>query len=398
MITQAGSAIDRFAATPSAALAGEALCLRPDALRAGHRLTLHRDGSEAYPRMLQAIRDAQKSVLLETYTFSDDATGRRFADTLADRARAGVDVRVLYDSLGSRATDHAFFGELRARGVRVVPFHPLARWFAGFPFRARDHRKLLVVDARVAFVGGLNIAREYASIADGGLGWRDTQVEIEGPNVLEMQDMFLELWTRERKRDPPLFKPPRTHAPEDEGARMHTVSSQRLRDRWEIARHYRHAIENARHRIWIASAYFLPSMRFSKRLRAARRRGVDVRLLVPGRTDFGPVLYAAQRLFTSYLLAGIRVFEWPGPMMHAKTMVVDGMWSTVGSYNIDHLSVVRNYELIAVVSDADFGRRMEAMFEEDIARSKEITRNTWRNRSWGQRILEQLFYSFRRVF
>jgi cardiolipin synthase len=197
------------------------------------------------------------------------------------------------------------------------------------------------------------------------------------------------------RSDPPL--PTCAPAAESDGARALVVSSQHLHDRWEIARHYRHAIENARHRIWIASAYFLPSLRFSKRLRAARQRGVDVRLLVPGRTDFVPVLYAVQRLFTSYLLAGIRIFEWTGPMMHAKTMVVDGIWSAVGSYNIDHLSVAQNYELIAVVSDADFGRRMEEMFAADMARSREITRSAWRNRGWGRRLFEHLFYHFGRV-
>ncbi|MBI4564091.1 MAG: cardiolipin synthase ClsB [Planctomycetes bacterium] len=370
--------------------------MRPETLRPGHRLTLHRDGAEAYPRMLQAIRDAQQSVLLETYLFADDATGRRFADALAERAKAGIDVRILYDAVGSRTTDHAFFGDLRARGVKVVSFHPLVRWFAGLTFGRRNHRKLLVVDGRVAFVGGLNISREYASTADGGLGWRDTLVEIEGPCVLELQGTFLELWTRVRKKDPPLLS--RSPAPVSEGARVLAVSSQHLRDRWEIARHYRHAIEQARERVWIASAYFLPSLRFSRRLRAARQRGVDVRLLVPGRTGFAPVLYAMQRLFTSHLLASMRVFEWPGPMMHAKTMVVDGTWSTVGSYNIDHLSGVHNYELIVVVCDADFGRRMTSMFEEDFARSREITRDTWRNRGWGRRILEHLSYQFRNVF
>ncbi len=373
-----------------------ALCLRSETQRGGHQLALHRDGAEAYPRMLQAISDARECVLLEMYTFAHDSIGRRFAQALSERARAGLDVRVLYDAFGSRATDHGFFGELRSHGVKVVPFHPLARWFAGFPFRSRNHRKLLVVDGRVAFIGGLNIAREYASRSDGGSGWRDTQVEIEGPCVLELQDMFLELWARGGRRDP---QPP-AHAPVPAcgAARALVVSSHRRGDRGEIARHYRHAIENARQRIWISSAYFLPSLRFSRRLRAASARGVDVRLLVPGRTDFGPVLYAIQRLFTSYLLAGIRIFEWPGPMMHAKTMVVDGSWSTVGSYNIDHLSLTRNYELIAVLSDAEFGRRMEAMFEEDIAGSREITRTAWRNRGWSRRVVEWFTYKFRRVF
>jgi cardiolipin synthase len=346
--------------------------------------------------MLEAIRGARQSVLLEMYLFADDATGRTFADALAGCAEAGLDVRLLYDAVGSRTTGKAFFGELRARGVKVAEFQPLARWLAGLAFGRRNHRKLLVVDGRVAFIGGLNISSEYASMAEGGLGWRDTQVEIEGPCVLEQQKSFLELWTRLRRMDPPL--PGRSPAPVSGGARMLAVSSQRLRDRWEIARYYRHAIEQARESVWIASAYFLPSLRFSRSLRAARRRGVDVRLLVPGRTDFAPVLYGMQRLFTSHLLAGIRIFEWSGPMMHAKTMVVDGTWSTVGSYNIDRLSGFHNYELIAVVCDADFGRRMTAMFEEDFAGSREIKRKTWKNRGWGRRILERLAYPFRNLF
>jgi cardiolipin synthase len=384
------------------------LCLRPEVLRPGHRLTLHRDGAEAYPRMLEAIRGAKRSVLLETYTFADDATGRCFADALAERAKAGLDVRLHYDAVGSHTTDPAFFGDLRARDVKVLQFQPLLRWLAGLAFGRRNHRKLLVVDGRVAFVGGLNISREYASMAEGGLGWRDTLVEIEGPCVLELQGTFLELWTRVRKNDPPLPSRPqppalkvseaRPSGPASGDARMLALSSQRLRDRWEISRHYRHAIERARERVWITSAYFLPSLRFSRKLRAARRRGVDVRLLVPGRTDFAPVLYGMQRLFTSHLLAGIRIFEWQGPMMHAKTMVVDGRWSAVGSYNIDRLSGVHNYELIAIVSDEDFARRVEAMFQGDCAQSREITPEAWRIRGWGRRILERVAYPFRKLF
>ena len=388
--------------------AGDNLCLRPELLRPGHRLTLHCDGAEAYPRMLEAIRRARRSVLLEMYLFAEDATGRIFADTLAECAKAGLDVRLLYDAVGSRMTGNAFFGELRARGVKVAEFQPLARWLAGLAFGRRNHRKLLVVDGRVAFIGGLNISNEYASTADGGLGWRDTLIEIEGPCVLEQQKAFLDLWTRIRRKDPPLLG--RSPAPDPKSsdanvpglasgsARVLAVSSQRLRDRWEIARHYRYAIEQARDSVWIASAYFLPSLRFTKSLRAARRRGVDVRLLVPGRTDFAPVLYGMQRLFTSHLLAGIRIFEWSGPMMHAKTMVVDGTWSTVGSYNIDRLSGFHNYELIAVVNDADFGRRMTAMFEKDFAGSREIMRKGWMNRGWGRRILERVSYQFRNFF
>jgi cardiolipin synthase len=348
--------------------------------------------------MLAAIRGARQSVLLEMYLFSADATGLVFGEALAERAEAGVEVRLLYDAVGSRTTGADFFGELRARGVKVAEFQPLARWLAGFAFGRRNHRKLLVVDGRVAFIGGLNISREYASAADGGLGWRDTLVEIEGPCVLEQQESFLDLWTRIRKRDPRIPDPSEAPALPSPGARVMAVSSQSLRDRWEIARHYRHAIDQARDSVWIASAYFLPSLLFIKSLLAARRRGVDVRLLVPGRADFAPVLYGMQRLFLSHLLGGIRIYEWSGRMMHAKTMVVDETWSAVGSYNIDRLSGFHNYELIAVVCDADFGGRMKRMFERDFAGSVELKHKAWLNRGWGRRILERLAYPFRNLF
>jgi cardiolipin synthase len=376
--------------------AADRLCLRPELLRAGHGIALHRDGGEAYPRMLEAIRNARRSVLMEMYQFADDATGRKFADALTAGAQAGLDVRLLYDAVGSRATGNAFFGELRSKGVKVAEFQPLARWIAGLAFGRRNHRKLLVIDGRVAFIGGLNISNDYASLADGGLGWRDTLVELEGPCVLDQQKTFLALWTRLRRNDPPLPAEPAAPLPQD--TRVLTVTSQSLRDRWEIARHYRHAIEQARDRVWIASAYFLPSLRFIRSLRAARRRGVDVRVLLPGRTDFAPVLYGMQRLFATLLFAGIRIFEWPGPMMHAKTMVVDGTWSTVGSYNIDRLSGFRNYELIAVVCDTGFGERMTTMFERDFAGSKEIKRKTWKLRGWGRQFLERLAYPFRNFY
>jgi len=372
------------------------LCLRPEMLRGGHRVELHRDGAEAYPRMLEAIRGARASVFLEMYIFAEDAIGKRFAETLVERAKAGVDVRLMYDAAGSKDSSREFFGELRSQGVKVVEFNPLARFWGGFRFRRRNHRKLLVVDGRVAFLGGINIARDYASTADGGLGWRDTGVALEGPCVADLAAMFAEIWTRERRRrDPPIVP---GAAPAGEGARVLVLSSQRYRDRWEIAQHYRHAIRQARSRVWIANAYFLPSRRFRRALREAAWRGVDVRLLLPSRSDFAPVLYAAQRLFASYLRAGMRIFEWPGAMMHAKCAVVDGAWSTVGSFNIDHLSLINNYELTAVVDDRDFGARMESMFERDFAQCREITRDGWKRRGWTRRWLELLCHPFRTLF
>lgn len=366
------------------------LCLEPALLRPGHRVELLIDGARAYPRMIEAIHGARSSVFLEMYTIADDAAGRRFADALIGRAAAGVDVRVLYDSAGSRDTPREFFGAMRAGGVKVVEFHPLSGFWRGFRFRRRNHRKLVVVDGRTAFLGGINIANAYAAAAEGGLGWRDTNIEIEGPVVTDLAAMFLELWGR---REAPPAPPPAT-----DGARALAIGSQRFRDRWRIARTYRHAIRHARERVWIANPYFLPSRPFRRALRQARSRGADVRILVPSRTDFAPVLHASRRLFLRHLRAGLRIFEWPGPMMHAKTAVVDGVWSTVGSYNIDRRSLFHNYELTAVVADRAFGRRMEEMFEADVARSREITLDEWRRRGWKPRLLERFFYQFRSLF
>lgn len=373
----------------------ERLCLRPAALLPGNRVLLLRDGAEAYPRMLEAIRRAERSVFLEMYIFADDPVGQRFARALAGRVRAGVDVRVVYDSAGSRDSAREFFGWMRSQGVKVLEFHPIHRSFHGFRFRRRNHRKLLVVDGRVAFVGGLNIGREYAAPADGGLGWRDTQVELKGPVVAPLARTAEVVW-RQASRRKEAYRIDVVPAPPQEGGLPAlVVSSLQFRTRWEIGKHYLHAIRRARERVWIANSYFLPSLTFRRELRRAARRGVDVRLLVPRQTDFPPVLYATRNLFARYLAWGVRVFEWQGPMMHAKTAVVDGAWSTVGSYNLDHLSLLHNFELTAILAGRDFGARMERMFEEDLAGSREIRPDEWRRRGWASRLAEQACYLFR---
>jgi cardiolipin synthase len=372
------------------------LCLKPEALRPGNRVRLLRDGAEAYPRMLEAIAQAERHIQLEMYLFADDSVGRRFADALSERARAGIEIRVLYDAAGSRETPREFFGRLRAAGARVAEFRPLFGSFRRFRLPRRNHRKLLIVDGYTAFVGGLNIAHAYASIEEGGLGWRDTQVELQGPVVADLTAMFLELWRRERLgapgADPVPDPPPAGRVP------ALALSSHVFLNRWDIGSHYRYAMSRARERIWIANPYFLPSGRFRRELRRAVDRGVDVRVIVPARTDVPPALYAAQRSFSRYLRWGIRLFEWSGPMMHAKTALVDGSWVTVGSYNIDHLSLFHNYEVTAVVVDRGVGAEMQVMFEADFAKCRELKLDEWRRRGWKRRVLEALFHPLRGFF
>ncbi len=371
--------------------------LRIEDLHPGNRVDLLRDGSSAYPRMLEAIAGARRFILLETYIFSDDFVGLRFARALASKAREGVDVRVLCDSLGSKATPREFFGWMRSQGIRVHAFHPIRPFLHGLRYRSRNHRKILIIDGHTAFAGGLNLSREYAPLEEGGDGWRDTEIRIEGPAAAELARLSLEYWPKEsmRRPAPPLQIDPPLR--EEDGSPVLILGSSRLRDRFRISRNLRYAFRQAKQRIWIANPYFLPSRSFRGELRRAARRGVDVRLLVPLQSDVAPALYAAQRLFERYLRWGIRIFEWPGPMMHAKTAVIDGQWSTVGSYNMDSLSLLLNDELTVVILNRDFGERLESMFREDFEVSGELTLDAWGKRGWLRRHAEKFCSLFRLI-
>jgi cardiolipin synthase len=370
--------------------------LQSEGLSQGNRIHLLRDGAQAYPRMLEAIEGAQHFILLEMYTFADDFIGQRFARALARRALAGVEVRVLYDALGSRASRREFFGWMRSQGIHVHAYNPIHRFLFGFRYRSRSHRKLLVVDGRTAFVGGLNLTREFASPAEGGGGWRDTELEIEGPAAADLARLTLDYGSLagERLRRTAI----RRSLGRDRvgsGCPVLALGSPRLSDRRLMGRHLQFAFRQARRRIWIANPYFLPGRALRRELRRARERGVDVRLLLPRASDVPPVQYASERMFDRYLRWGIRIFQWPGPMMHAKTAVIDGVWATVGSCNLDALSLLLNDELTAVVPEREFASRLEGMFEEDFQVSRELTRTHWRARGRMRRMAEKLFYLFR---
>lgn len=334
--------------------------------------------------MLEALAAARRAVTVEMYTFADDVTGRRFADVLADRARAGVPVRLIYDAVGSLDTPAAFFARLREAGVAVAEFNPI------FSLRRkRDHRKLVIADDR-AFVGGINWKRDYDAPSVGGLGWRDMAIELHGPIVGDLHHIFAGTWrrlTRERLPD---------EAPSEAGEiPVAAVSSERWGSRRSISRSYLHAIRSARKRLWIMNAYFVPARRFVRALRGAARRGVDVRVLVPAHTDIRPVWHATRALYSPLMRAGVRLYEWQGPMLHAKTAVIDGLWCTIGSYNLDHLSLFHNLELTVIAVDPKLAARMEAIFEEDLRRAFEVDPVVWRRRGFGRRALEQFFYFWR---
>jgi len=359
-------------------------------LRVGeHRLSLLRDGEQAYPSMLEAIASARSHICLETYIFRADRTGRRFARALAERARAGVEVNVIVDAWGSPLPG-GFVRRLQRAGVRILHYNPVrlswralrTRFARFFP---RNHRKVLVVDNRVGFTGGLNIADDYASERDGGQGWRDTHLRIEGPAVAELLYIFRRTW--EKEGGPPLDESRYRNEARRPDPKVRVLASDIRRGRRMIKDAFLQAMRQARERIWITSAYFLPTRKMLKALCGAAQRGVDVRVIVAGTTDVIPARYAAQSYYPRLLKSGVRVYEWVGTVLHAKTALVDRDWATVGSSNLDALSLRKNLEVNAFVEDRAFNEVLARLFEEDLENCVEIEWRWFRYRPLLDRLL-----------
>ncbi|HEX2135839.1 MAG TPA: phospholipase D-like domain-containing protein [Microvirga sp.] len=338
-------------------------------LRYGNAVTLLRDARENYPAWLEAIRSARKVIYFENFIVADDDTGVAFAEAMIDRARAGVTVRVLYDWLGSsgRALPH-FWKRLKQGGVEVRVFNP-PRLTAPFWIR-RNHRKLITVDHRIGFVSGLCIADRWRG-GDGVEPWRDTGVAIAGPAVADLDHSFAESWSAAGE---PLPAAEISEAPPpipDAGIMPVRV----ICGRPGMYRTYRldqFIAATARRTLWLTDAYFVATTSYVQSLAEAARDGVDVRLLVPGTSDV-PMLQPIVRAgYRPLIENGIRVFEWNGSMLHAKTAVADGRWSRVGSTNLNLSSWATNWELDVVVEDEDFAASMEAMYLEDLAHATEI--------------------------
>jgi cardiolipin synthase len=404
----------------------EALVGRP--LVAGNRVTLLEDGPATYKAMFDAIAAARDHINLETYIFEDDETGQRFADMLVARQAAGVQVNIIYDSAGTFATPKTFFDRLRRAGIRVLEFNPVnpLRARAGWTPNYRDHRKLLVVDGRVAFLGGINISDVYSSgSAPGGSSrpraartlpvpkvppadpagdgpqdprarpadpakeapWRDTHVRIEGPVVAEFQKLFLDTWQRQQGEALPMKRYMPTA--QKRGAEIVRAVAGSAKDAYsEIYVTLVSALRHAERTAYITMAYFVPDPQLLAALGAAAQRGVDVKLVLPSFSDFWPVLYAGRSHYDELLRSGVKIFERQQALLHAKTVVIDGVWSTVGSSNMDPRSFAHNDEINAVVLGAEFARQMTAMFERDLSLSAPITLDSWRSRPVSSRMKE----------
>lgn len=369
-------------------------------LIAGNKVTLLFDGPATMRAMMDAAKGAKSTINLETYIFDQDEIGMQFADILIEKQKEGVTVNVLYDSVGTLSTPKEFFDRMRDAGISLIAFNPVnpAARSGKWELNNRDHRKLMVVDGRVAFTGGLNISSTYANssffrskrkvgtVKPEDVGWRDTHLKIEGPAVAALQWTFIDAWVQQDAGE----LPEREYFPKlapagDKVLRVLATSPERDS---EIYKSFIVAIQEAKKSIHLTAAYFVPDPQIVRELSAAARRGVDVKLVLPGVTDHGLVFHAGRAFYDELLSNGVKIYELQVAVLHAKAAVIDSTWSTVGSANIDRRSFLHNYELNVVVLDPGFGMEMESAFSEDVRDSKEITLEQWRNRPWADRMKE----------
>ncbi len=377
----------------------EAISSHP--LRAGNRVTLLVNRAATYAAIFKAIRDARKNVNVETYILSADKAGYEFAELLMKKASSGVQVHLIYDSIGSMCTPPAFFNRLTSAGVAVLPFNPptpLSTLPLPCPWSMvhRDHRKLVTVDDRVAFIGSANISDRCAKtggplpgLGGGKLPWRDTDIQIEGPAAHSFQKLFCDTWKKQHgppiaEQDNSEFKKP---AGDDLVRVVGSTWGEKNRDNYFA---YLAAINSAQRSIHLTCSYFVPDQQLVEALTGAARRGVDVRIILPHRSDVPLAQYGSRCYYGLLLRSGIKLYERKDVILHSKSAVIDGVWSTVGSDNMDLWSILRNNELNAVILGRDFAAKMEKLFQKDLQNSDRITPRNWKRRSIPERFMEML--------
>ena len=353
------------------------------------------DGPQTHTAMFQAMEAARVAIDLETYILEGDGVGEKLAVLLERKRKQGVTVRVLYDGLGSISTPGEYFERLKAAGIAVCAFNPVSP-AAAHKLNNRDHRKILVVDRRTAFTGGVNISSVYSSGSFGGSsqrtdpkkgGWRDTHLQIEGPAVDTMLDLFESAWKSQRCEGPTAARS--LPVPGKAGNEtMRVIAQDPQAQRNEVYVEVLSAIAHAELRAWLTFGYFVPDPQTVSVLKGAAQRGVDVRILVPSQSDVWLSLYAGRSHYADLLEAGVRIFERQNAVLHAKTAVVDGVWSTVGTSNLDWRSFVHNYEVNVVVLGPELASALEELFKRDLAASHEVTAGEWAARGMGSRVKE----------
>lgn len=363
-----------------------------------NKVTLLVDGVATYKAMFDAIENAKNHINIETYIIDNDEVGHRFVDLLIRKQRSGVQVNFIYDSVGALNTPKEFFQPLIDSGANVLEFNPINPLLArkGWEVNFRDHRKLLIVDGQIAFVGGINISSVYSSSSfsrikstnKNKLPWRDTHLRIEGPVVADFQKLFMATWQAQKGdvlADKNYF--PQLTSKGTEVVRA--IGSSPDEPYSQIYVTLISAINSAETQICLTNAYFVPDTQLLAALKDAVKRGVDVRLLLPDKTDSKLVYYASRSFYEELLKANVKIYERKNALLHAKTALIDGVWSTVGSTNLDWRSFLNNQEINAVILGQNFGTEMQTLFENDLQSSELITLKKWRKRSISTRLKEQ---------
>jgi cardiolipin synthase len=373
----------------------------------GDEVRLLRDGIEALPAMLAAIATAKREILLEMYWVGPDAVGTKFREALVEKALEGVTVRVIYDAIGSLAITPSFWDQLVRAGGEVREYHPLSPLRPAFDLtriEQRDHRKMLVIDGSHGFTGGLNLARQWLSIEDGGDGWRDDMIEVVGYAPGEMRTLFYKTWRRMGIRrlpqDPfgslampsdlvPLSKRPT--------GKVFVLASLR-RSRRNLRREYLTRLNHAQKSIDIANSYFIPDRNVRNALYRAVIRGVRVRVLVPTKSDVAVVQFALEAMYEALMRNGVEMYCHSGPMMHAKTTIIDDRFATIGSYNLDERSQTKNLEVNIAVEDEAFATYVRKWFERDLETAAHLDLYEWRARPLVRRGIEYMAYALRKLW
>ncbi|NTU83722.1 MAG: phosphatidylserine/phosphatidylglycerophosphate/cardiolipin synthase family protein [Chloroflexales bacterium] len=350
----------------------------PPSTVTGTEVQIYTEGRKLFEDMLAAIAEARETIFLETYIWKDDQLGESFKATLARKSAEGVAVYVIYDTFANLVVPRSFFRF--PDGVNVLPYKAWRRPWHVIDFRryGRDHRKILVVDGRIGFVGGYNIGELYRT------SWRDTHLRLVGPEVDDLVHAFVDFWNfHHHPHLPGIPMPPRVWS-----AELRAYRNDPLRMIFPIRSIYIEALEQAQHHIYISQAYFIPDEAILRELIRAARRGVDVRVLVPWESNHVVADWLARHHFERCLRNGVRLFGYQGAMIHAKTATIDGVWSTVGTANIDRLSLAGNYEINIEIFSAEVAQTMEAVFFCDLANAREILHEQWVRRPWLARASE----------
>jgi cardiolipin synthase len=363
------------------------------------RVQLLWKGKDSFKTIFDAVGHAKTLICLQFYIFKNDETGTALSERLKQKSREGAKVYLLYDHFGSLGTPQSFWKDMSLAGIKIRASHPF-RWTTPFYYVHRDHRKLIVIDSTKAFTGGLNIANEYSGFhfRKRSRGWRDTGILVEGPIVKELFDTFKKSWTT-WGGEKILFDGAREGARGDlpiNGIPALPIFVYSGKGRRRMRNLLRYSIDRAQTSILLTTAYFIPSRRLIERLERAVRRGVKVKLLVPGRSDVPAASYAGRAFFSRLLKAGIEIHTYLGDMLHAKTYLFDGCWSVIGSTNLDYQSLRYNDEGNIGILDLSFASQMTGVFEEDLRNSSKMDEEAWRKRPFWEKIKEHFYALFRK--